>query len=421
MRISLLLVSCVPLGLLACSAPSPDSVDEPAAVYGASRSALGGTLREKTTEILVRVGPFAEDSLYSCLLHGLMQGLPIGQAMEECEIKLLEDDATGFGSIDSLGMHDSAPFDPGTITSACSTGDPTLAQSSGVRTTKGWGEYSWGGDPAHYRGLTFEESRREKDIAIQEALELDLRFRELELSADIAKANLDAAKASGDSAAIAAAEKAYKEASKKAVDAAGKALDASEKARKDPNLKGPVFSSTVRGESPCSQTLAAARELLRECHRTGWKTYACQKLRAQMNGCPDPALILVDPEQGYSCGDKPDPEAVRAAAVAQCEERVKYGPGGDNPCEPLSIDKSGLYYRGPGGLCNNPQAYVDPGQASCTQSLRIPGDGRPDLNAIIVMGLDKFGGPIFVLPPPPPPFDPNTPQPEPRPGGRPFP
>jgi hypothetical protein len=61
--------------LLACSQPSSGPADEHTVVYGSSRSALGGMLHEKATEVLRRVGPFAEDSLYSCLLHGLLQGL----------------------------------------------------------------------------------------------------------------------------------------------------------------------------------------------------------------------------------------------------------------------------------------------------------------------------------------------------------
>jgi hypothetical protein len=36
------------------------------------------------------------------------------------------------------------------------------------------------------------------------------------------------------------------------------------------------------------------------------------------------------------------------------------------------------------------------------------------------MGLQKFGGPIFMLPPPPPPFDPNAPDPKPGPRGYPY-
>jgi hypothetical protein len=58
--------------------------------------------------------------------------------------------------------------------------------------------------------------------------------------------------------------------------------------------------------------LQAAREFLYECHRTECKSYECQQLQAKMSHCPDPALILVDPEQGYTCGLNPDAETLEA-------------------------------------------------------------------------------------------------------------
>src|SRR5205809_322994 len=65
-----------------------------------------------------------------------------------------------------------------------------------------------------------------------------------------------------------------------------------------------------------------------------------KRLRRQLKNtmakksCPDPSLIYVDPEEGYSCGQEPNPEEVKAAWVAACEERQRgVGPEA-NPCVP---------------------------------------------------------------------------------------
>jgi hypothetical protein len=405
----------LPLTLLACAAPAPEAPE--GAVTGATASRLVEPRFRKTEEILGRVGLLAEGSLYSCLFHELMQGIPMQQAMESCETKLIEDDALGFGADSLPGMGGSTPFDPSEIVASCAAGDPTVGQSSGYGEVSRYGGYSWGGNPGQYFGLSREESLRLKEIAVQEAREANLRFDEAYDAAEAARQRLNEAKASGDAAAIAKAEAEYKKADAKAVDAANKAVHANRKAGDDPNRRPPNTIRPGFGTSLCEQTLAGAREFLRECNRNGWKTYECQKLKSQMNGCPDPALILVDPGQGYSCGEKPDAEAVREAAVKRCEQRVKYGPGGANPCEPMAPSDTGLFLRGPkADICNDPYAYVDPGQAACFGTFEIERVGQPDFETILAMALERFGGPIFVLPKPPLPFPGG---PDPRPGPRP--
>ncbi|MBX3258552.1 MAG: hypothetical protein KF782_02460 [Labilithrix sp.] len=414
MRTAPLLVPLVLL-LAACAEPAGDAVDDASPPLGTNASRIDEDRLRRTEEILGRGGRLAEGSLYSCLLHEVWQGISVALAMDHCETQLVEDDKKGFG--DGIpGMPEGSSFDPAQITSACSAGDPTLGQSSGYGTIPGWGDYTWGGAPGQYYGLDRAEAQRLKELAVQEARELNERFWALYEVAEAAAQRLREAKASGDEAAIKAAEAAYKAANEAAKDAAGKAIHAKEKAQADPNKKPPSVGRPTQGDSPCAQTLAAAREFLRECNRNGWKTYECQKLHAQMNGCPDPALILVDPDQGYACGAKPDPEAVRAAAVKRCEQRVKYGPGGGNPCEAPSISESGLFLRGPlGDICNDPEAYVDPGQATCYGTFRIPDLGQPGFEEIVLLALERFGGPIFVRPPPPPPRGPGGPDPWPGP------
>lgn len=370
-------------------------------------------LQAKT--ILAKGGKFAEDSFYACLVDGLMQGLPSDQVSELCATQLLEDDGKGFGGpMGNLGNDEM--FDPGKITAACSSGDPMHSQSSGYGNTGYYGEYTWGGDSRYFYQYSKEESEKLKNEAIAKAEAESKLFEELEAKADQAQKELEEAKKTGDANAIQQAEKNLKEANEKAKDQAGKAVKASEDAKADPNRKPPLVSRTAE-DSPCTQALDAARELLRECNRTGWKDFRCQQLHARMHGCPDPALILVDPEQGYSCGAGADPEAVKDAWVKKCEQRVKYGPDGSNPCEPPKLDGMGRVGSGRiGDICNDPKAYTNPDNNDCIATLQVDRFGQPDIQQIIVYGLNKIGGPIFVLPPrnPPPP----RPGPEPRPGPR---
>jgi hypothetical protein len=63
--------------------------------------------------VLKKVGKFAEDSFYSCLLNGYAQGLSAQQARDECATKLLEDDKKGFGgSIGDIRPGTESFFDP---------------------------------------------------------------------------------------------------------------------------------------------------------------------------------------------------------------------------------------------------------------------------------------------------------------------
>jgi hypothetical protein len=158
--------------------------------------------------------------------------------------------------------------------------------------------------------------------------------------------------------------------------------------------------------------------LLWECHRTNWRAFECQQLNAKMNHCPDPGLILVDPEQGYSCGEKIDKEALKNAWVARCKQLKRYNPDGPNPCQPPTIDNPGRYLKGKGipNACEpDPQSYVDPYDSSCITEVEIKSFGEPDLQKILIYGLNKFGGPVVVIPPKDP-DPPPIPGPQPRPG-----
>jgi hypothetical protein len=367
------------------------------------------------SQALQEIGKFAEDTFYACLMNGLAQSLPLAQVSDDCATQLVGPDGRNPGGTVSF-PGGRLVFDPVQITNACGSGDPKLGQSSGTGGST-YGGYTYGGDASHYYQYSEEESRQLKEEAIRES-ELEYQhFKELELKADQAKAELEAAKQAGDAAAIAAAEKKAQEAVDAASAQAGKASEASKKAHSDPNER-PHSSAETAPDSACTEVLAAARESLRECNRNGWTSAACQRLAARMHGCPDPTLIYVDPDAGYSCGAPLDAEAVKDAWVRKCESVVKTGPGADSPCKPPKMYGNGRYVQGNSGdVCNDPRAMVDPDSGVCIGTLEVKKPfGQPGIQELIVLALDKIGGPIVVLPLGQKP--PNPRNPEPRPGPR---
>lgn len=366
------------------------------------------------SQTLQQTGKFAEDTFYACLMNGLAQGLPLTQVSDSCATELIGPDGSNPGGGFSLPSGGS-PFDPAQITSACSISDPTLGQSSGFGGSD-YGGYTYGGDKNHYYQYSQAESLQLKQEAIREAEIEYQHFKELELAADAANKELAAAKEAGNAADIAAAEKQAKEANAAANAQAAKSAEASKKANADPNERPPSVSETAP-DSICTQVLAAARDILRECNRNGWKSAQCQKLAAKMNGCPDPTQIFVDPDAGYSCGAAIDSEAVKTAWVEKCESNVKYGPGGANPCEPPTVYGNGRYVQGSSvDICSDPRAMVDPESGVCIGTLVVKKPfGQPGLQELIILALDKIGGPIVVLPLGPKPPRPSGPQPRPGP------
>jgi hypothetical protein len=376
----------------------------------------------RANSVLTTAGKFAENSFYSCLLNGYMQGLPMAQVSDQCATKLLEDNKQGFGGSfgDQGNIGHEEMFDPNNITAVCNSGDPGRGQSTPPYEKKdSYGYYSWFPESNVYYGLSKEESKNLKEKAIQISKDEDKKFNELETAADNANYELNNAKKSGDPDAIKRAQSKYDEAYKKSVDQGWKALGAREDAKKDPNEK-PLPQVHVAPNSPCEKALDNARAILRECNRTGWKDYSCQQLQAKMKGCPDPALIYVNPEQGYSCGESLDAagkEALKEAWVAKCEELKHFDPNGPNPCSPPTIDESSLTGRGAiGNVCNDPYAFVNPDSNECfaTFDLNHAGYGELNVQQIAVWGLNKLGGLIIIIPSPNP--TPPEPGPLPRPG-----
>jgi hypothetical protein len=375
----------------------------------------------RVMKILKQGGESAENGFYACLISGMAQRLPINQVTDECASQLTgpNEGKPGGGKMSGPGgislPNGGNAFDPASVQANCAGGDPKRGQTyskdpvrypAGAalpgRSADSWGYGTYGGkgqssEDGLYRGLSREESIREKALAILLA----------EAAAHRAVEILEKVNATADPAEKARPEKELDEALQEAE-------KASDTAKKDPNIAIPV-SRPSREPSACDIALQKARQLLYECNRTGWKTQECQSLNAKMHGCPNPARIFVDPERGYQCGASvPDAKALKDAWVKRCQSRVKYGPG-DNPCQPPELYGGGRYIRGDSrDICSDPRAIVDPESGICSMTLKIPSFGKKDIQQIIVVALDKIGGPIVVLPD-------NTPAPSPRPSPGPEP
>jgi hypothetical protein len=406
----LIMAACImpPLTVISPPTPTPTPFVDPA---------HNQTLARLTT-VLTASGNSAQDLLYSCLLHYYQQGIPLDVATELCTPQVLEADNEGFGgAFDDFGdIGGGDIFDPTTITASCSAGDPGRGVTG-----------------SEIAGM-IEQAKAARDaydraVALQAAA--IARLRELSANGG-ATADEEAEALAANTEAIVLANEAaikYEAARTKLVVAvmglpggapsSASSASSSGSSSSSSSFSGSSSSSASSGsgssssssssagqpvtDSACEEALQHAREFLYECHRTGWKSYQCQQLQAKMHGCPDPALILVDPEQGYTCGTSPDAktlEALKNAWVERCESRKQFDPSGPNPCQPPEFDKSQLTGKGKiGDVCNDPAAYVLPENSDCVATFEIRPFGEVNPQQIAVWGLNKLGGPIIVLPP----------------------
>lgn len=375
----------------------------------------------RANTILLSVGPQAEGSLRHCFVDGYLQGLSMDEVAELCATELIEDESKGFGDgplVSTIGKENF--FDPTKVTAACAMGDASIAgapNSSGWQIVPGYGGFSWGGNQQTQYQYDKQTAERLKQEAIERSKQADEEFNKLEALEEAAEKELKDAEKTGDKQAIEDAKKKHDEAYQKASEAAQKAIAASEEAKEDPNTK-PVPNTRVASESPCNDALTAAREILRECHRTNWQASECQKIESKANGCADRTRILADPEHGYSCSKLvPDAKTLTDAWTAACESRKKFGPD-TNPCVPPSFDEARGTGSGPvQDICKDPNVYINPESNDCRATLVIQGFGEVDLQQIAVWGMNKIGGPIIVLPPrdsDPPPLPGPNPYPTPK-------
>ncbi|KLK89553.1 hypothetical protein AA309_30760 [Microvirga vignae] len=341
------------------------------------------------------------------------QGGQIKQAIDDCATKLHVDAARGFGEKGipgPLGDQGDGPFDPATITGACAGGDPTMSKGEfvGKDVTKKGGAYSWGykgemrgsdGEVWKYLGLNEQDSRAQKE-EWEAYAELTAKERK-EASDAVGKAIDEDIKIQEgkDEAAKKASKAKVNELWKKYEDKASKDDKAQQKAQSDPN-RGPIDPAHPSHEaSACSKALQAAREVLRECQRVNWTSHRCQSLQAKMNNCPDPALILVTAESGYTCMATVNSEEVRKAYVARCRELSRPADPNVDPCAPPEIHH-GRFLRTSSpshpDTCWDPRAFEI--SDACFGTLTIPDFGFRNLRELLVIALEKLGGPTIVLP-----------------------
>lgn len=401
--------------LLACGVITPAAGPAAAATWP---RVTGQTLAA------VLVDPaWGSGSWEQCLRQAVATGLSPRQAADVCSVLLTLDSlgigTSGLGAGTLAGLPEDEPFDAADITRTCAGADPTTSQGVGTPNgdqtgqtvpAKQWrndmfGQYSWGkgtvvygGEQGVGRGLSEPESFEAKQRAVDAAqAAIDAAAAALREWRE-AQAAVRKAQESGDATAVKDAEKKAAEAKDRFEEARKKANAATGEAQKDPNLGGNTEPSG--GDAACDQVLAGARELLRECERTGWKDFRCQQLQARMTDCPDPALILVDPDQGYACGAPLDAKAVAEAYERHCAEVVKTAPG-VGPCGGAPFEASGWQVRpglAPGQVCTDPVAMVDPESNTCIVTLEVSDFGQVDVRELIVIALDTFGGPVVVLP-----------------------
>jgi len=411
------LVALLGAVLLACGVVTPSG--GPAAAATATWPRVPGA----TLAAVLADPAWGSGTWEQCLRQAVATGLSPKQAADVCSVLLTLDSlgisTSGLGGGTLAGLPDDEPFDAAAITKSCAGADPTASQGVGTPNgnqagqtvpAKQWpndmfGQYSWGKGVVAYRdeqgtgrGLSESESREAKQRAVEAA------EAAIHAASDALKEWRDAQEAvkkaqqSGNATAIQDAEKKEAEAKKRFDEARKKANAATTEAQKDPNMGGNTEPTGL--DAACDQVLAGARELLRECRRTGWKDVRCQKLQARMKGCPDPALILVDPDQGYTCGATLDAKAVAEVYERHCAEVVKTAPG-VGPCGGAPFETSGWQVRpgqAPGQICSDPVAMVDPDSNVCIVTLEVSDFGQTDIRDLIVVALDTFGGPIVVLP-----------------------
>lgn len=368
-------------------------------------------VRVNASMLLTRGGAFAESSYMACIRSYWTQGLPLQQIYELCATKLQMQSEMGFGG---AGKEFSIPpatpsgFDASSVAVACGATDPTRSAGEPLQRVRpkyevgfsvgkdflDFGGYTWGGkgqpgpEPgSYYKGLTREESNQ---IKRQLALEAGAKYIELLEAEEAASADPK------------------NEALRKKADELRKQFDElKKKADADPNLvksppkpptPSPDVSEGAEG-SACATVLQAARELLAECHRTGWKAAPCKDLNAKMRGCPSPTLIYVDPDAGYACSPTVDPALVLDAWMRRCKQITTPGPDGGSPCSPPQPSESGATMTGNDrDVCRNPVARTDGDTDGCIAVLEVDSFGQTDIGGLIVWAQGVLGGPIVVLP-----------------------
>lgn len=382
----------------------------------AARPPVKGYLSE--TEHLLATNPVAEGTYRACLYQMYNQGLGIQHAANECWPRLEWQFEIGKfrNGVETYLPAERTGSDVPSSAGGCASIDPTISGGS-PQCNKAAG-YCWGGVPGgEYvnpntgqkyvaKGLTEPGSRLLKEEAIADAgKKTDEYFQALN--------RWGAAQRAYDANPTEENKKKLEEAKEAVHKASNEEKKAKEKAKADPNA-GPIPNTQPNptGEAPCAEALEGARQFIAECNRTNWQTYSCQKLKARMQGCPDPALIYVDPSDsdGIDCGSiEADPAEIARAWKQHCEAVVRYVPGEQNPCEEPKIE-GGFMRIQAANICSDPKAHFT--DNACLVEFNVTkrsGFGTRDIQQILILSQRKLGGPIVLLPQVGPPGGPHPP------------
>jgi hypothetical protein len=170
-----------------------------------------------------------------------------------------------------------------------------------------------------------------------------------------------------------------------------------------------VARPATEGQSLCQ----AVSEFVGECNRDGWRTPECETFIDKMKGCLD--RTVSDPaDPAEPCGIPPvDPETAREVVLLHCWAVRRPVPGED-PCTDTIKGQAFEYFLRTGargvGLdpCKNP--YVRTTGEDCYPTFTLVKFGESNVRDLIRWGLEKFGGPVFIIP-----VGPRDPDPEPKP------
>lgn len=167
------------------------------------------------------------------------------------------------------------------------------------------------------------------------------------------------------------------------------------------NAAASIFERVPDQVSGCEEAAA----FIGRCNAEGWTTGPCEVFRKQLDGCADPLVALVDPDQAPPCRmTSVDGDVVEEVALQICAKDARVAPDQD-PCQPTAAIGLRHSYRLPGDadrpVCSDPQALVQP--EDCLHELNVIEFGA-DIDDVIREAQDRLGGPVVVLPAPPPPM-----------------
>lgn len=396
---------------IACLVACREAPVEPATTSLAAQAPTAAILlNTPVAKLITAGGPFAEGSYMACIHSYAAEGLPMSQVYELCATQLSAQSAVGFAGGAPFTMPSSGgqALDMGAVPNGCGQVDqrqafggstwPYVQDEGPLAGIHRYGRFTWGVAPG-YLGLTELESSQIKGERVVAAEKLYLAWAAARELARKTGKTADYHAAQNAWAAYQAARKLALQDPNLAPRHGGHNEDPDATHDGDEGTTGTHDAEATAPNSACAMVREAAREMVAECHRTGWKATPCQQLHAKMNGCPDPTRIYVDPDAGYACAPTVDPQLVIDAWTRLCEQNTTSGPEGGSPCHKPDPSASGRTMQGDDRvLCGNPIALTDPETDGCIAAIVVDTFGDTDIGGLIVWGQGVFGGPIVVLP-----------------------